>query len=304
MNNNHHQPKYIYLHASGELANRLQKAQKHLTKCNLCPHDCQINRTRQTGFCRAGEQVVLASYGPHYGEEKPLVGTNGSGTIFFGYCNMRCVYCQNCELSFGGQGTLISNERLAEIILKMQRHYKCHNVNFVTPTHFIPNIIEAVQLAVAEGLTIPLVYNCGGYEKMEIIKLLEGVIDIYMPDFKYDVPERGLRYSGAGEYPQMVKQALKEMDRQVGGLKTDTHGVAYRGLIIRHLMLPGGLEDTKRVLDFISKELSPECLLNLMGQYYSAHQAPAYKELAKGLNPAEFAAARRYAKSLGLRLAQ
>jgi putative pyruvate formate lyase activating enzyme len=248
--------------------------------------------------------VVVSSYGPHFGEEAPLVGHKGSGTIFFGYCNMRCVFCQNCELSFGGEGEIITNEELAEMMLKLQNYYRCHNINFVTPTHFVPNILEALLLAAEKGLALPLVYNCGGYERLETLAMLDGIIDIYMPDFKYHLAERGQKYSQAKDYPDRVKMALKEMDRQVGGLKLDAEGIAYRGMIIRHLVMPGGLEDTKEVLRFIKEELSPDCLVNLMDQYYPSHQAHQYQEISRRLTRKEFQEALQLAEKLGLRLAE
>lgn len=296
-------PNYLALLANGKLQEKVTKAKAQFRECNLCPHKCGINRIEGLGFCRATDKVVVASYAPHFGEETVLVGEHGSGTIFFGYCNMRCVFCQNCELSFGGEGEVISNETLAAIMLKLQNRYRCHNINFVTPTHFVPNILEALLLAAEQGLRLPLVYNCGGYERLETLHLLEGVIDIYMPDFKYHFPERGQRYSGVKNYPQQVKLALKEMDRQVGGLKLDQHGIAYRGLLIRHLMLPGGLDDTMEILRFIKVELSSDCLVNLMDQYYPAHRAYQYEELARGLPSQEYKEALNFAKSLGLRLA-
>jgi putative pyruvate formate lyase activating enzyme len=296
-------PGYISLLLNGNLAERVKLAKNHLTECNLCPHECGINRKEKVGFCRATDKVILSSYGPHFGEETPLVGENGSGTIFFGYCNMRCVFCQNCELSFGGEGRIIENRKLADIMLVLQERYRCHNINLVTPTHFVPNILEALFIAAKEGLKLPLVYNCGGYERIETLELLEGVIDIYMPDFKYSIVEWGQRYSEVKDYPQRAKAALKEMDRQVGGLKTDSRGIAYRGLLIRHLMIPGGLENTKEILRFIKKELSPDCLVNLMDQYYPAHRAFEYEELSRRLSPREYREAYKYAAELGLRLA-
>lgn len=298
------EPVYRQILAGGRLREKVEQARQHLTACNLCPHNCGVNRREKTGFCRATDRVVLASYGPHMGEERPLVGKHGSGTIFFGYCNMRCVFCQNCELSFGGEGEIVSNEVLAEIMLELQNYYRCHNINLVTPTHFVPNILEAVLLAAEKGLRLPLVYNCGGYEKTETLLLLEDVIDIYMPDFKYHLAERGQKYSGVKNYPAMVKKALQEMDRQVGGLKTDEHGIAYRGLIIRHLVMPGGLEDTREILRFIKEKLSPDCLVNLMDQYYPAHRAYEYEEIARRPSPGEFRQALAYARELGLNLAE
>ena len=221
-------PGYVNLLENGQLHKKVKQAKRHLTECNLCPHDCCVNRFEKLGFCRAADRALVASYGHHFGEEAPLVGKNGSGTIFFGYCNMRCVFCQNCELSFGGEGEVISNEELAQIMLVIQNRYNCHNINLVTPTHFVPNILEALYIAAQKGLKLPLVYNCGGYEKIETLRILEGVIDIYMPDFKYLSVERGRKYSGVKDYPQKVKIALKEMDRQVGGLKIDERGIAFR----------------------------------------------------------------------------
>lgn len=295
-------PGYIKLLKNKVLPHRVEQASRHLTSCNLCPHDCGVNRREKLGFCRATDKVVLSSYGPHMGEEPPLVGKHGSGTIFFGYCNMRCVFCQNCELSFGGEGELVTNGQLAEIILELQNFYKCHNINLVTPTHFVPNILKAVLMAAERGLRLPLVYNCGGYEKLETLELLEGVIDIYMPDFKYHQPERGKKYSGVKDYPDAVKRSLKEMDRQVGGLKTDNKGIAYRGLLIRHLIMPGGVEDTKEILMFIKEELSSGCLVNLMDQYYPAHQAHRYQEISRQISYEEYREALEYAKKLGLNL--
>ncbi|HHU69584.1 MAG TPA: radical SAM protein [Thermoanaerobacterales bacterium] len=294
---------YLTLYKNNELSKRTQLAKEHLTNCYLCPHECGINRKEELGFCRSPDKVIVASYGPHFGEESVLVGSNGSGTIFFGFCNMRCVFCQNCEISQGGEGQIISNEKLAGIMLNLQEKYNCHNINLVTPTHFIPNILEALSIAAKNGLKLPLVYNCGGYERLETLKLLDGIIDIYMPDFKYSSDERGVKYSKVKDYPEKVKAALIEMDRQVGGLKTDKRGIAYRGLIIRHLVMPGGLNDTKEILKFIKDELSEDCLVNLMDQYSPAFKAFEYKEISMPLSYFEFEKAKNFAKKLGLRLA-
>ena len=297
-----YQSSYIKLFQEGILKEKVDTAMKHLEKCTLCPHECGVNRKEKPGFCKASDKVLVSSHGPHCGEEAELVGTNGSGTIFFGYCNLRCVFCQNFELSFGGEGDLISNESLAEIMLRLQNDYKCHNINLVTPTHFVPNILEALYFAAVKGLKLPLVYNCGGYERLETLRLLAGVIDIYMPDFKYNLEEQGRKYSGVKDYPAHVKQSLKEMHRQVGGLKTDRRGVAYKGLIIRHLMMPGGLAETKEILDFIAKELSSDCLVNIMDQYYPAHRAHEYVELNQRVSRKDWKEAVAYANKLGLRL--
>ncbi len=296
-----YKPNYINLFYNGSLKERAILAKNHLKQCCLCPHECSIDRTRETGFCKASDKAIVASFGPHFGEETELVGTNGSGTIFFGYCNLRCVFCQNYELSFGGEGEVTSDENLAEIMIKLQDKYRCHNINFVSPTHFVANILNALLLAVEKGLRIPLVYNCGGYEKADIIELLNGVIDIYMPDFKYDAEGKGQKYSLVKDYPAQVKKSLIKMDRQVGGIKVDNKGIAYRGLFIRHLMMPGGLDETKKILDFISGELSPDCLVNIMDQYYPAHQAHRYTELNQRVTKEAWQEAMSYAKKLGLR---
>ena len=299
-----YEPGYIKLLGTNKLEAKVLKARTHYTKCNLCPHECNVDRQEKTGFCRALDKAIISSNGPHFGEESVLVGRHGSGTIFFGYCNMKCVFCQNCELSFGGEGKIIENSKLAEIMLNIQNRHGCHNINLVTPTHFVPNILEALLLAARNGLKIPIVYNCGGYERMKTLELLDGVVDIYMPDFKYSDDSLGEKYSNIKSYSTRVKQALKEMDRQVGGLKVDKNNIAYRGLIIRHLVMPGNLNNSKEVLEFIQKELSPDCLVNLMDQYHPAHKAFQYKEISRGLTKIEFMELYSYAKNLGLRLAE
>ncbi|HHY13037.1 MAG TPA: 4Fe-4S cluster-binding domain-containing protein [Thermoanaerobacterales bacterium] len=288
---------------SGELDERIKLAKRHLTSCYLCPHECGIDRNTELGICRSSNKAIIASYGPHYGEESVLVGRNGSGTIFFSFCNMKCVFCQNHDISHFGKGQEVTNKKLADIMLNLQNEYKCHNINLVTPTHFVPNILEAVSIAIEYGLKIPLVYNCGGYERIETLKLLDGIIDIYMPDFKYISNERSLKYSKIKDYKEKVKSTLIEMDRQVGGLKTDRRGVAYKGLLVRHLVMPGGLKDTKKILKFIKDELSEDCLVNLMGQYRPAFNAFNYAEISKSLSYSEFKKANIYARELGLRLA-
>lgn len=285
----------------GELAARVDEAKRHLENCRLCPRECAVDRTQRKGWCGAGAELKISSFGPHLGEERELVGQAGSGTIFFAHCNLRCVYCQNHQLSFGGEGTFCTAEQLASMMLIIQDRYRCPNINLVTPTHFVPQILEAVALAVPRGLRIPLVYNCGGYESVETLRLLEGVVDIYMPDFKYASAEWG-EYSQAPDYFARAGQALLEMDRQVGGLKLDGEGVAKRGLLIRHLVLPGGLEETKGVLDFIKEELSPDTLVNLMAQYYPSYKAFDYPELSRRVTREEYTEAVAYARSLGLKL--
>lgn len=298
------EPGYLQLYRKGVLKERMAKAEKHLVRCRLCPHECGIDRTIGMGFCRTRDRASVSSYGPHFGEEDVLVGYRGSGTIFFANCNMRCVYCQNYEISFCGRGKEVTNEELAEIMLRLQNDYRCHNINLVTPTHVVPNILAALNIAVQKGLRIPLVYNTSGYERIETLKILDGIIDIYMPDFKYWDPERGRNYSKVANYSERAKKALIEMDRQVGGLKVDDRGIAYRGLLIRHLVLPGGLEDTKKILRFIRENLSPDCLVNVMGQYFPAHQAYKYEELNRRITYEELHEARTFARELGLNLAE
>lgn len=295
-------PNYIKLLENGDLEKKVKQAQKHITNCNLCPHQCGVNRINEVGVCRGSHMATVSSHGPHGGEEDVLVGNRGSGTIFFGYCNLSCVYCQNYELSCYGEGEIVSDEALSNMMLSLQNNYGCHNINLVTPTHYVPNILEAIYLAAKKGLELPIVYNCGGYESVHTLKILDGVIDIYMPDFKYNSTESGKKYSKVPDYPKRAKEALIEMDRQVGGLKTDHRGIAYRGLLIRHLMLPGGLEDSKEVLEFIKEELSSDVLVNLMDQYYPSHKAFEYKEIAKRINYNKYKEAYNYGNSLGLRL--
>lgn len=297
-------PAYLELYRRGELAARVEWALEVYEECSLCPHRCGIDRSTKAGVCRAPEQAVVSSFGPHYGEERVLVGSRGSGTIFFAHCTLACVYCQNSEISLGGRGRAVSGSELGEIMLELQKGHGCPNVNLVSPTHFVPSILAGLLYAVERGFRLPLVYNCGGYENPATLELLDGIIDIYMPDFKYAEPERAEKYSGAEDYPQKAKEALLEMDRQVGGLKTDGRGIAVRGLLIRHLMPPGGLADTKKVLRFINDNLSADCLVNLMDQYYPHFRAFQFPELGRRLTRDEYNEALEFASSLGLRLVQ
>ncbi|MGI6160372.1 MAG: radical SAM protein [Limnochordia bacterium] len=285
-----------------EFEARIGEAEEQLRSCHLCPRECGADRASEKGFCQAGSTLVVSSFGPHMGEESVLAGRTGSGTIFFGHCNLRCVYCQNYQLSILGSGSPVTSEQLASMMLIIQDRYKCPNINLVTPTHYVPQILQAVYTAAQRGLRLPLVYNCGGYESAATLQLLDGVVDIYMPDLKYASPERGLLYSQAEDYFVRARLALLEMDRQVGGLQLDAQGVAQRGLLVRHLVLPGGLEDTKKVLDFIAGELSPDCMVNLMDQYYPCYQADRFPELKRRLSAREYDQARQYAQGLGLRL--
>lgn len=254
----------------------------------------------QTGECEAGREVVISSFGPHFGEEEPLVGDNGSGTIFFTGCNLRCVFCQNWEISRGREGgTELEPAGLAQIMLGLQAK-GCHNVNLVTPTHYLPQILEALEAACGQGLRIPLVYNCGGYEELAALRVLDGLVDIYLPDVKYSDPETGLRLSEAPDYPKVVKRALKEMHRQVGVLKTNRRGIAYRGLLVRHLVLPGGLAGTAEICRFLVEEVSPDTHINIMGQYRPCYRASEHPPLDRPVTRAEVAEAVSAARAAGL----
>ncbi|MCR4418814.1 MAG: radical SAM protein [Clostridia bacterium] len=275
-------------------------ATERLRACNICPHACGVNRLAgETGKCRAGARAAVADYGPHFGEEAVLVGRHGSGTVFFGHCNLRCVFCQNWEISHGGAGRVVSEEELAGVLLDLQ-DMGCHNLNLVTPTHFVPQILGALAIGLERGLSLPLVYNCGGYEAVETLVLLDGVVDIYMPDFKYWNEEPAARYSGAPDYPERAREALKEMHRQVGDLVVGPDGLAVRGLLVRHLVLPDNLAGTEQILRFIAGELSRHTFVNIMAQYYPAHKAGRYPPLDRRLTREEYAAALAAAREAGL----
>ncbi|VUT26752.1 MAG: Radical SAM superfamily protein [Candidatus Methanolliviera sp. GoM_asphalt] len=290
---------YIKLYESGALDERIRELYGILESCELCPRRCGKNRLKgERGFCRSGRELMVSSYGPHFGEEEPLVGTEGSGTIFLTNCNLRCVYCQNYEISHLGIGREVSTERAAEMMIELQRR-GCHNINLVTPTHFTPQIARSIRYAIKRGLCLPIVYNCGGYENVETIKLLEGIVDIYMPDIKYSSKEPAKKYSDAPDYFDRCREAVEEMHRQVGDLKMDEDGIAYRGLLIRHLILPDGLAGSKEVLKFVSG-LSKDSYVNIMDQYRPEGEAWDYKELSRRPTRKEFYDAMNMAKGYGL----
>ncbi len=293
-------PSYIELHESGELSERVNSLKSIYESCHLCPRDCRVDRTKgQLGRCQASDRVKVSSAYPHFGEESPLVGKYGSGTIFFSNCGLRCVYCQNYTISIEGEGVEISDRRLADSMISLQK-MGCHNINVVTPTHHVPNIVSALEMAIPRGLKIPLVYNTGGYEKLEVLQLLEGIIDIYMPDCKYMDPKHAAMYSdGAFNYPYYVKVALKEMFRQVGDLVVEK-GIAKRGLIIRHLVLPNRIAGTEQFLKFVADNLSKNTYLNIMRQYRPEHKANEYPELARQLKRKEYTEALQWAEKYGL----
>ena len=280
-------PSYLSLLESGELDRRIKLLYGLMDPCRLCPRECRVNRlSGKKGFCKISGKPMVSSYFPHFGEEKPLVGVFGSGTIFFTYCNMACVYCQNWEVSHLGEGYEVSVEDISNFMLTLQR-LGCHNINLVTPTHQIPFIVEAIKVAAEKGLRLPIVYNCGGYESLETLRILDGIIDIYMPDIKYMDDEVALRFSGVKGYSSVVKEAVKEMYRQVGDLIIEK-GIAKRGLIVRHLVLPGDLSQTEKVISFIVKEISPNTYFNLMDQYRPCGNAWKYPPLNRMITNEEW----------------
>jgi putative pyruvate formate lyase activating enzyme len=285
---------------SGVLAEKIRTAEAILKSCTLCPRECKADRTAgKFGVCRTGDKPFVSSWGPHFGEEQPLVGTHGSGTIFFGNCNLRCIFCQNYTISHLGEGSEMSFERLAEVMLELQS-MGCHNINFVTPTHQMPMILRSISIAASRGLAVPIVYNCGGYESLDAIKILDGVVDIYMPDFKYADPAMSFKYSQARDYPSVAKAVIKEMHHQVGDLVMDASGVALRGLLLRHLVLPEGIAGTREVVRFIAGELSKNTYVNIMDQYRPCYNAFDHPPLDRRISRQEFTEAITLARDAGL----
>ena len=272
-----------------------------LEECRLCPRQCAVDRlNNEKGFCKTGGKAKVASFNAHFGEEAPLVGTLGSGTIFFSSCNLRCSFCQNYEISHLEEGAEIEAKDMAAIMIELASR-GCHNINLVTPTHVVPQIMEALLLAVEHGLTIPIVYNCGGYERVETLKLLRGIIDIYMPDFKFWDQKWADRYCSAPDYREMAVGALKEMHAQVGDLRIDENGIAERGLLVRHLVMPHGISGTKDVMGFLSNEISPNTYVNIMDQYRPCGTAYPDEYINHRISGKEYAAALEWAKNAGLK---
>ncbi len=272
-----------------------------LESCTLCPRKCMVNRLdKERGVCRAESQVMISSAFPHFGEEPPLVGYQGSGTIFLTNCNLHCTFCQNYDISFEGRGTPVTLQQLAEQMIYLQES-GCHNINFVTPTHYVPQIVSALPMAVERGLRLPVVYNCGGYESLEVIKLLEDIVDIYMPDTKFAQTDPASKYCKTPDYPQVVKSALREMHRQVGDLAVDDRGIAVRGLLIRHLVMPEGLAGTGELMKFIHDEISPDSYVNIMAQYRPAYRANEFPEINRRISTQEFKEAVALAREIGLK---
>ena len=293
-------PAYLSLLEHGELAKRVQLAADHLEKCDACPLECGVNRMKgELGVCKTGKFAQVSSSFTHHGEERPISGWQGSGTIFFTRCNLRCVYCQNADISQISFGREVTADSLAMMMLDLQRR-GCHNVNFVSPSHVVPQILAAVHLAAQKGLTIPLVYNTGGYDSLEMLFLLDGVVDIYMPDMKYSDKGVDWKYSRVKNYPEVNQKAVLEMQRQVGDLKLDDRGIAYRGLLVRHLVLPNQLAGSEKVLKFLAEKVSKDVYLNIMAQYHPAYHACDFPELNRRIRPEEYHEVIQIAKNLGL----
>ncbi|MCU0584806.1 MAG: radical SAM protein [Desulfobacterales bacterium] len=285
------EPAFRRTHQSGRLRELSADAAARLSKCTLCPRTCRVDRAAgEMGFCRTGRAAKVASFTPHFGEERPLVGDCGSGTIFFSRCNLLCLFCQNFEISHEGAGEEVSDEQLAAMMMALQAH-GCHNINFVTPSHVVPQILSALEIAVPQGLRIPIVFNSGGYDSPGTLKLLDGVVDIYMPDFKFWDPGVADRTCRAPDYPEVARAALREMHRQVGDLVLDERGLARRGLLVRHLVLPRGMADTRRVMRFIAQEISRDTYVNVMSQYRPCGRADEVDGLEHGVTAAEYHAA-------------
>jgi putative pyruvate formate lyase activating enzyme len=292
---------YISLIEQGKLEEKIRSARSKLQACTLCPRECRVDRlTGQTGVCKTGTYAWVSSYSPHYGEEAPLVGTNGSGTIFFTHCNLLCLFCQNFDISHEGVGQEVNAEQLAAIMIDLQR-MGCHNINFVTPSHVVSQILEALAIAADNGLRVPLVYNSGGYDRIETLQLLEGIFDIFMPDFKFWDPRVAKETCNAPDYPEVARNALREMHRQVGDLVIDGNGIARRGLLVRHLVLPAGLAGTREIMRFIAHDISTDTYVNIMSQYRPCGRAAEVRELAAYPTENDFKKARLAAMEEGIR---
>ena len=292
-------PAYLNLPVAG-LRERAGAAFSHMEHCDLCARHCDVNRLAgELGVCKTGLQARVSSYGPHMGEEDPLRGWKGSGTIFFARCNLRCVFCQNYDISQADAGHEVTSQELADIMLELQA-MGCHNINLVSPSHVVAQIFAGLVIAVQAGLRIPLVYNTGGYDALETLQLLDGIVDIYLPDMKFANMGNAKKYSRVLQYPRVNRAAVTEMHRQVGDLQTDDDGLATRGLLVRHLVLPCNLSGTKEIVKFIADEISTQTYLNLMAQYRPVYNASHYPKLNRHINASEFNKAVRMAKEAGL----
>ncbi len=296
------EPAYLALHRSGELARRAKKLWEVMGGCKLCPRECGVNRLEGgTGFCRApGTRLFISSSHAHFGEERPLVGRGGSGTIFFTHCGLRCVFCINWQISHLGRGSARNIGQLADMMLQLQTD-GCHNINLVTPTHYSPHILKALDIAAGKGLRLPVVYNTCGWERMEMLELLDGVVDIYLPDIKYFDGGIAAKYSeGADSYPVITKKALLEMHRQVGVAKPAEDGIMYRGLMIRHLVMPDNVGGSEELVEWIADNLPKDTYVNIMAQYNPAYKAYDFPRISRRVTPEEYEKVVNRAKELGL----
>ncbi|WP_029552164.1 radical SAM protein [Thermocrinis jamiesonii] len=293
-----HYPSYLNL-TEGEWKERVETALTLLERCEVCPHRCGVNRLKdERGICNTGRYAVVDSYFPHRGEEKPIRGYKGSGTVFFSYCNMKCVYCQNYQISQLGEGKEVKPEELAQMFLDLQR-MGCHNLNLVSPSHVVPQIIEALYIAVKKGFRLPIVYNTSSFDSLESLKLMDGIVDIYLADLKYGDNQVGRKYSKVKNYWDVAKEAIKEMHRQVGDLVLDSSGIAIRGVLIRHLVLPNRLAGTEKIAEFLSS-ISPRMAVNVMDQYYPSYKAWDYPELSRRITYKEYLQALSFMESFRL----
>ena len=293
-------PGYIELYKTGELKIRIESLNDILKECKLCPRECGVNRIEgEIGVCKGGVELMVSSVSTHFGEEPPLVGFHGSGTIFLTHCNLRCVFCQNYDISHIGRGHITTSSEMANYMLRLQK-MGCHNINFVTPTHYLPQIVASLPEAIDSGLKVPLVFNCGGYESLEVIRLLQGIIDIYMPDVKYADGRVAKKYSMSPDYPDVIKKVLLEMYRQVGNLKTNQDGIVERGLLIRHLIIPENLAGTEALMEFIATDISKDSYVNIMAQYRPMYRADEFPELNRKITVQEYQEAIAIAIRAGL----
>ena len=294
------EPSYLKLSRKGGLSERIDKAMALMGSCSLCPRECGVNRLEgELGVCKTGRRAIVSSYNAHFGEESPLVGRYGSGTIFMGGCNLLCSFCQNYEISHLKEGVEVEPEQMAGMMIHLAER-GCHNINFVTPTHVVPQLLESLARAAEQGLDIPLVYNSSGYDKKETLEILDGIVDIYMPDFKFWDGRWAEKYCEAPDYPERAEKALKEMHRQVGDLVIDDQGVAVRGLLVRHLVMPGDIAGTEKVLEFIADEISPNTYVNVMDQYRPCGDAHKDEYINRRLSSREFREAMEAARRVGL----
>jgi putative pyruvate formate lyase activating enzyme len=295
-------PSYVRLYETGELERRVEEALASLEQCRVCPWDCNINRLQnEKKVCRTGRYARVASYFPHFGEEDCLRGWHGSGTIFFAWCNLRCVFCQNYDISQQEAGVEVRPKQLAEMMLELQG-MGCHNINWVTPEHVVPQILEALPYAIRGGLRLPIVYNTSAFDALDSLRHMEGIVDIYMPDFKYWHADQAKRYLKSPRYPQAARAALKTMYRQVGDLTFDNHGLARRGLLVRHLVMPNALDETRHIMRFLATEISSHTYVNIMDQYYPAGKISEekYPELCRRTTSQEVRTAFALAREAGL----